>query len=134
MSVVFDTEALLIFYLDEPGSMKVQEYLERIQRGETVGYLNIVNLAEFHYILSRHDPELAEDKEKNLRAFGLEIVPVLDDELWRAAANIKAKHALSLADAFAAATAKVKRARLVTGRDEEYKSLGISLLRLRSKG
>ena len=134
MSVVFDTEALLIFYLGEPGSEKVQAYLERILRGATVGYLNIVNLTEFRYILYRRDPELAEEKEKNLRAFGLEIVPVFDDELWRAAANIKAKHALSFADAFAAATAKVKRARLVTGRDEEYKSLGISLLPLRSKG
>jgi len=59
------------------------------------------------------------------------MVPVLDDELWRVAANIKAKHALSLADAFAAATAKVKRAKLVTGRDEEYRSVGISLLRVR---
>ena len=133
MAVVLDTEALLIFYLGEPGSAMVQEYLEKIQKGQTTGYLNIVNLAEFHYILCRRDPEVAEDKEKNLRAFGLEIVPILDDELWRVAANIKAKHALSLADAFAAATAKVRRARLVTGRDEEYRSVGISLVRLRQK-
>ena len=133
LSVVFDIEALLIFYLDEPGSAMVQEYLEKIQKGETSGYLNVVNLSEFHYILYRRDPELAENKEKNLRAFGLQIVPVLDDELWRVAANIKAKHALSLADAFAAATAKIKRARLATGRDEEYKSVGIPLVRLRSK-
>ena len=131
MSVVFDTEALLVFYLDEPGSATVQEYLEKIQKRRTTGYLNIVNLTEFHYILYRRDPELAEDKEKSLRAFGLEMVPVLDDELWRVAANIKAKHALSLADAFAAATAKVKRAKLVTGRDEEYRSVGVSLLRVR---
>lgn len=131
MSVVFDTEALLVFYLDEPGSATVQEYLEKIQKRRTTGYLNIVNLTEFHYILYRRDPELAEDKERSLRAFGLEMVPVLDDELWRVAANIKAKHALSLADAFAAATAKVKRAKLVTGRDEEYRSVGISLLRVR---
>jgi len=131
LSVVFDTEALLVFYLDEPGSATVQEYLEKIQKRRTTGYLNIVNLTEFQYILHRRDPELAEDKEKNLRAFGLEIVPVLDDELWRVAASIKAKHALSLADAFAAATAKVKRAKLVTGRDEEYRSVGISLLRAR---
>ena len=131
MSVVFDTEALLVFYLDEPGSTTVQEYLEKIQKRRATGYLNIVNLTEFQYILHRRDPELAEDKEKSLRAFGLEMVPVLDDELWRVAASIKAKHALSLADAFAAATAKVKRAKLVTGRDEEYKSVGISLLRVR---
>jgi len=131
LSVVFDTEALLVFYLDEAGSTTVQEHLEKIQERRTSGYLSIVNLTEFHYILYPRDPELAEDKEKSLRAFGLEIVPVLDDELWGLAANIKAKHALSLADAFAAATAKVKRAKLVTRRDEQYRSVGISLLRVR---
>jgi len=132
LSVVFDTEALLIFYLDERGASRAQEYLENVQQGKTAGYLNIVNLAEFHYILYRRDPQLAEEKERNLRAFNLEIIPILDDELWRVAATIKAKHALSLADAFAAATAKVKGARLVTGRDQEYRSVGIPLVKLKS--
>ncbi len=132
MSVVFDTEALLIFYLDEPGAEKVQEILEKTQKGESAGFLNIVNLAEFSYILQRRDPELAKEKERNLRAFGLEIVPVLDNGLWRVAANIKSQHQLSLADSFAAATAKIKRARLATGRDEEYKSVGVPLVRLRA--
>ena len=132
MSVVFDTEALLIFYLGEPGADKVQELLEKTQKGESAGFLNIVNLAEFNYILQRRDPELATEKERNLRAFGLEIVPVLDNGLWRVAANIKAQHPLSLADSFAAATARVKRARLATGRDEEYKSVGVPLIRLRT--
>ena len=131
LSVVFDTEALLIFYLDEPGAAKVQDYLEKVQRNETTGYLNIVNLTEFAYVLHRRDPELAREKERNLRAFGLEIVPVLDDGLWRVAADFKTKHALSLAGAFAAATAKVKRARLATGRDRQYKSVGIPLVALR---
>ncbi len=132
MSVVFDTEALLIFYLDEGGAGKVQQLLEKTQKGESAGYLNIINLAEFSYILQRRDPELAQEKERNLRAFGLEIVPVLDNEIWRVAANIKTGHLLSLADAFAAATAKIKRARLVTGRDEEYESVGVPLIRLRT--
>ena len=130
VSVVLDTEALLIFYRGEPGADKAQQLLERIQKGENAGYLNIVNLTEFNYILQRRDPELASEKEQNLRAFGLEIVPVADDELWRVASSIKAAHPLSLADSFAAATAKIKRAKLVTGKDEEYKSVGIPLIRL----
>jgi hypothetical protein len=44
LSLVFDTEALLIFYLDEPGPAKVQDYIERVQIAGTAGYLNIVNL------------------------------------------------------------------------------------------
>ncbi len=132
MNVAYDTEALLIFYLDEPGADKVQELLEKTQKGESAGYLSVVNLAEFCYILARRDPEHAQEKERNLRAFGLEIVPVLDNALWRLAADIKAKHPLSLADAFAAATAKTKAARLVTGKDEEYQSVGVPLIRLKS--
>lgn len=132
MSVAFDTEALLIFYLDELGASKVHDFLEKMQRDEIAGFLNIVNLTEFTYILHRRDPDVALEKERNFRTFGLEIVPVLDDELWRLAANLKAKHAVSLADAFAAATAKVRGAKLVTGRDREYKSVGIPLVSLRS--
>jgi predicted nucleic acid-binding protein len=128
--MVFDTEALLIFYLDEPGADKVRELLEKTQDGQKAGYLNVVNLTEFNYILERHDPELAQEKERNLRAFGLEVVPVLDNGLWRIAASIKAEHSLSLADSFAAATAKIKRAKLVTGKDEEYNGVGVSLIRL----
>jgi predicted nucleic acid-binding protein len=133
LNIVFDTEALLIFYLDEQGADKVKEMLEKTQNGETLGYLNIVNLTEFNYILQRRDPDVALEKERNLRAFGLEIVPVLDNELWRVAAEIKARHRISLADSFAAATAKIKGAKLVTGRDEEYRSIGVPLIRLRAQ-
>lgn len=133
MSVVFDTEALLIFYLDERGADKVKELLEKTQNGEVLGYLNIVNLTEFDYILQRrHDPGLAQEKERSLRAFGLEIVPVLDDDLWRVAADIKAEHPLSLADSFAAATAKIKKAKLAAGSDQEYKGVDVQLIRLRT--
>lgn len=131
LKVVFDTEGLLIFYLDEPGAETVEKYLERIQTKELDGYLNIVNLTEFHYILFRRDAEIAEEKERNLRAYGLKIVPVTDNKLWREASLIKARHALSLADAFAVATARTMRARLITGRDEEFKQTGVPLVKLR---
>jgi predicted nucleic acid-binding protein len=131
LSVVLDAEGLLIFYLDEPGAETLQRYLQRIQAGELTGYLNIVNLTEFYYILSRRDPKLADEKEKNLRSYGLKVVPVTDDRLWKEASLIKAKHALSLADAFAAATAKVIKAKLITGRDEEFKETGVPLIKVR---
>jgi len=97
LSVVLDTEGLLIFYLDEPGAETLEKYLERIQSGEFTGYLSVINLAEFYYILFRRNPRLADEKEKNLRAYGLKIVPVTDDRLWREASLIKAEYALSLA-------------------------------------
>ena len=58
-------------------------------------------------------------------------MPVTDDRLWREASLIKAEHALSLADSFAAATAKIMKAKLITGRDEEFKETGVPLVKIR---
>jgi len=128
---VLDTEGLLIFYLDEPGAETMEKYLDKTQTGELTGYLNVVNLAEFYYILFRRDPKLANEKENNLRSYGLKIVPVTDNRLWREASLIKAEHALSLADSFAVATAKIMNAKLITGRDQELKRAGVPLIKLR---
>ena len=104
--LTFDSEAILAFYLGEKGGEAVKEILEKVQNGDAEGYINILNLTEIYYILCRADPEFAEEKEKRLRLYGLKVVPIEDDALWREAAKIKCEHTLSLADAFAVATAK----------------------------
>lgn len=129
--VVFDTEALLIFYLGEEGADIVEDILRKIKNNGERGYLNIVNLTEFYYILYRRDPSIAKEKERNLRAYGLVIIPVTDNTIWKEAGMIKGNHAIALADAFAAATAKVKREKLVVGRDKDFKKVGIPLIRVR---
>ena len=131
MSVVFDTEVLLAFYLGEQGGMEVERLLVKIMKGELRGYLNVLNLTELYYILYRVSPDVAEEKERNLRGYGLEIVPVNDDELWKEAAKTKGKHTLSLADAYAVATAKVMNAKLLFGRDAEFDGLDVSVERVR---
>ena len=130
MNIVFDTETLLAFYLGEPAGKEVERRLVETMKGETKGYLNIVNLTELYYILHRKNPEIAEEKERNIRGYGVEIVPVKDNEIWREAAKTKGKHALSLADAFAVATAKVKKANLLVGRDTEFDGMDISIERI----
>jgi len=130
MNIVFDTETLLAFYLGEPAGKNVERRLVETMKGEIKGYLNIVNLTELYYILYRKNPEIAEEKERNIRGYGVKIVPVEDNELWREAAKTKGKHALSLADAFAVATAKVKKANLLVGRDAEFDGMDISIERI----
>jgi predicted nucleic acid-binding protein len=131
VKIVFDTEALLIFYLGEKGGDQVKMYLERVQGREIEGLLNIVNLTELYYVLYRKSPKVAEEKEANLRAYGVKMLPVSDGKLWKEAGKIKGEHAVSLADAFAVATAKVEKAKLVTGRDEEFNRLRVELIRIR---
>ena len=129
--VTFDSEAILAFYLGEEGGEIVQDCLEKVQSGAAEGYINVLKLTEIYYILCRVSPELAEEKQRNLRLYGLKVVPVEDDGLWREAAHVKAQHSLSLADAFAVATAKACKSKLVVGSDDEFKQLNIQLLRIR---
>jgi predicted nucleic acid-binding protein len=130
-NLTFDSEAILAFYLGEEGAEVVRDSLEKVQSGAAEGYINVLNLTEIYYILCRVDPKLAEEKQKNLRLYGLKIVPIEDDGLWREAARIKSQHSLSLADAFAAATAETLKSKLIVGSDEEFKELNIQLLRIR---
>ncbi|MEY4200495.1 MAG: hypothetical protein RLZZ265_2235, partial [Verrucomicrobiota bacterium] len=59
----------------------------------------------------------------DLATLPIDVVGVGDDlKLARLAAQFKATHKMSLADAFAAALAKEKKAELVTG-DPEFKAL-----------
>jgi predicted nucleic acid-binding protein len=124
MNIVLDTQALLILYMDEKGSERVAELLNQVLDRKIIGYMNIVNLAELYYILSRKSKKIADEKERNIKSFGVKIVPVKDDVMWKEAATLKANHSLSLADAFAAATAKIMKSRLITGTDPEFDNIG----------
>jgi predicted nucleic acid-binding protein len=129
--LTFDSEAILAFFFGEAGGDQVRDILEKIENSEAEGYINIINLTEVHYILSRISPEVAEEKQRILRAYGLRVVPIEDNGLWREAAQMKCNHSLSLADAFAIATAKSYKTKLVAGRDKEFNNLGVELLRIR---
>jgi predicted nucleic acid-binding protein len=122
-NIVLDTQALLILYMGEEGSEQIAGLLKQVLDRKIKGYMNIVNLAELYYILGRKSKKVAEEKERNVRSFGVKIIPVKDNALWKEAAMLKANHSLSLADAFAAATAKTLRSKLVTGADPEFEGI-----------
>ena len=123
-SIVFDSQSLLKLYLGESGSERVVELLRDVLEGKAEGRINIVNLAEVYYIVRRKSKQAAEEKEESLKSYGVEVVPVdSDSSLWKRAASLKADHSMSLADAFAAATALELKSRLVTGADEEFEGV-----------
>jgi ribonuclease VapC len=81
-----------------------------------------VNYAEVQYIVRRKDGDAAWANIANeLKAAPIEFHPV-NRRLADLAADFKTRFKLSLADAFAAALAKEKKAELVTG-DPEFKAL-----------
>jgi len=129
--LTFDSEPILAFYLGEAGGEIVNEFLKKIQKGENEGYINIVNLTEIYYILSRGSPFIAEKTQRELRLYGLKVIPIEDNGLWREAGKIKCKHSLSLADAFAVATAQRLKTKLIVGSDKEFDNTNVQLLRIR---
>lgn len=130
MKYVFDTEAILKFYLGENGAHKVLELLKRVQDKKVKGYISIINLTEFYYILYRKSPEIAKQKVENLISFGLVPHEIKDNDLWREAGKLKALHNILLADAFAAATANHLKATLVAGKDADFEGIEVDMMRI----
>lgn len=130
MKYVFDTEAILKFYLGEAGAPKVLELLAHVQDKKVKGYISIINLTEFYYILYRKSPEIAKQKVENLLSFGLVPHEIKDNDLWREAGKLKALHNIPLADAFAAATANHLKATLVAGKDADFEGVEVDMMRV----
>lgn len=121
-SPVLDSFALLTFLRDEPGAEKVAALLEKAeQRGQPL-QMTEVNYAEVQYIIRRKDGDAA----WRVVAGELAALPIefhtADRRLADQAADFKARHSMSLADAFAAALAKSRNAELVTG-ESEFKQI-----------
>ena len=121
---VLDSWALLAFFEDEPAAEEVEKILLDGESGKTKLLLSVVNWGEIYYsIMRRLSQEAAEAKALEIAGMPIEIVPVESDlVLARQAAQLKAAHKMSYADAFAAALAKIRKAELITG-DPEFKGM-----------
>ena len=121
---VLDSWALIAFFEDEPAADEVEEILAQGSREKHRLFLTSINWAEVYYSTMREvSKDVAEEHAQVIANLPIEIVGIGDDlKLARQAAIYKATYRLSLADAFAAALAKEKKAELVTG-DPEFKAL-----------
>ena len=120
--VVLDSFALLAFLRGETGEEKVAAMLKRAGLRDEPLHMTEVNYAEVQSIIMRKDGEDRwQEIARELPALPIEFHPATR-ALADLAAGFKARYKLSLADAFAAALAKERKAELVTG-DLEFKAL-----------
>jgi len=118
--IVLDSYALLAYFRDEPGAEAVEKLLNKAAGSDKPLHMTEVNYAEVKYMLLRKDGAGAWAAAAEV-LHGLPIeFHAADRRLADLAADLKARHPLSLADAFAAALAREKKAELVTG-DPEFK-------------
>ena len=121
-SVVLDASAMLAMFFGEPGMEKMRELFHKSSEADRPVLISAVNWAEVLYRMERKHGKAGLDTARQFeRTTPLEATPV-DREQAEFAALLKSEHGLGLADAFAAALAKSKKAELVTA-DTEFKAL-----------
>ena len=119
---VLDSYALIAYSREEKGAEAVAEIIDDGLHDRAELYLSVINWGEIYYITLRNfDLKRADFFKETIAMYPITIVEA-NKELTLQAAQYKAYHKISYADAFAAALAKMKKAVLVTG-DKEFKSL-----------
>ena len=121
-SSVLDSYAVLAYLFGERGHEKVVTLLEKAAESHKNALIAAPNWAEVRYQVERKSgaQRWTAIREK-LLALPVEVVPVGVD-LAETAGALKASRKMSLADCFAAALAKERRADLYTG-DPEFKAV-----------
>lgn len=121
-TTVLDACALLAYFLDEPGAEKVEHLFQAAAEADRPVFISAVNWAEVLYKMEGKQGKVGYETARQFeRTTPLETVPV-DRELAESAALLKNEYDLGLADAFAVALAKNKKAELVTS-DQEFKAV-----------
>jgi ribonuclease VapC len=111
---VLDASALLAFFQDEPGAIKVQELLTEAREADRPLLLSVVNWGEVYYVAwQRMGEAAARERVEEIARLPIDVVDA-DLETAKLAATLKAQHKLPYADCFAAALAKQRKAILVT--------------------
>lgn len=119
---VLDSYAVLAYLFREKGHEKVVAALEKAAESDKPLLVVALNWAEVCYQVERKvGAEIWARTREKLLGLPIEIVPA-DQELAEQAGGIKARHRMSLADCFAAALAKTRKADLYTG-DPEFRAV-----------
>jgi ribonuclease VapC len=121
-SSVLDSHAVLAYLLGESGSRSVGILLEKAALARRNALIAAPNWAEIRYQVERKLGETGwEEIRTTLLGLPIEIVPA-DQKLAEAAGEIKARRRMSLADCFAAALARERKADVYTG-DPEFREV-----------
>ena len=115
-----DAFAWLTWLQDEPGAAAVQRWLDEAEAERAECLTSIINLGEAYYRLVRVDRRDEAESLWRMALRGTLPVSVKDATRRRVrrAAELKSKHAIAYADAFAVATAVEFNAILLTGDTE----------------
>lgn len=130
---VLDTETIVAYLYDEPGSDDVRRIVEGASAGERDVWLARTNASEVLYLVARFEgvdgvptQESLRVADRDVRAIeraGVTIAPAD----WRTVGEVKAHGSISLTDASAVALAEEHEATLLVGADDDFDDLPLDV-------
>ncbi len=121
-TTVLDASALLTMFFGEEGMEEMRTLFHKASTADKPLLISAINWAEVLNRVTRREGAAGLGAAKELAASGAVEVVSVDASMAEVAAAYKAADRLGLADAFAAALAKSRKADLVTA-DREFKSV-----------
>jgi predicted nucleic acid-binding protein len=119
---VLDSYALISYLQDEATADRIEALLGDSVQGRVKLYLSTISLGEFSYIAERrYGADARQDALDRLATFPIQLQEATLERVL-AAARLKARYAISYADAFAVALAQELEAPVVTG-DREFEQV-----------
>lgn len=132
-TIVFDTEPLIAYLDDEPGSDVVGDWIDRVASGEVDAYISPVTKTEVLYVGSRvgFRSDYVRASLERLEELGVSVSD--PKECWETAAVLKEAHRMALGDAYALATADAVDGTLLVGADDDFDAVEESIERFRDE-
>lgn len=131
-AVAFDTEPLVAYLDDEPGSDVVEAWIDRVASAELRGYISPVTKTEVLYVATRSgfDRDQVVASLDRLEDLGVRVHAATG--CWQQAAVYKEVYTVPLGDAFSLATARETGATLLVGADTDFDDVeGVSITQFR---
>ncbi|MFA9418355.1 type II toxin-antitoxin system VapC family toxin [Natrinema sp. HArc-T2] len=132
-TIVFDTEPLVAYLDDEPGSDTVEEWIDRVASGEIEGYISPVTKTEVLYVGSRVGFRPADVRASLERLEELGVTVSDPRECWDGAAALKEAYTMALGDAYSLATADAVDGTLLVGADDDFDDVEDDVVRFRDE-
>jgi predicted nucleic acid-binding protein len=103
---IFDACSLIALFKREKGAEKIKILLDEVTTGQSVIYMNTVNLIEINYFFIRI---LGKDKSnlilEQVYAMPINFIDTIDTIIFSEASRLKAQYAIPIGDAIGLATA-----------------------------
>jgi predicted nucleic acid-binding protein len=120
LKYVLDACAVIALLNEEEGNAIVDDLFRQAAAGTITLYMSIINLVEVLYGYYQDEgPEKTTEILTKMNASPVKIIDVISPAIFHDAYRLKGSYSISLADAFAGATAKTLSATLVT-KDSEF--------------